>query len=604
MISISANTNADGEISNDSINGGVTPNYNLDSYYSQRYQDMRDTWEYLQDYQLSGFPANLTKWLDRQIARFKKSLKPPVVKLRYPVPGTIPNYSEPLNEEASVGFVDVMMYIANLPMVNIEEQEVRVQVPSMSLEELALLKQEWVSWYNDLNAQFREKWCLDIPKVQKGDPLYEQGYRFDVSSYDGSFVANTRCGPITAQLDLDIALNAKEFAASVQRNIAIIEEYLQFPQRLYQYKYLQQLYMKEVTDTLRKVVELTGGWLVANMKIVQDWLVFAQMIKMIIEDWEILIEGIFNVVYGCSECQSYRYNFSLSHILITLLGAVIPSPPEIIFPKIPDITVDVSDMRFSLDILLPRLEIEPVKFEYPTLPNIQLPTVDVDADFSYTLPTIPDLPKPPELPEPPRIDLMPDIELPYLPPAPELPPAPGIIADVVGLLGDLLTLVCFIIKNNIVFPNTHTGQGNESPIPAPINLMPNYGIGVAANFQPNPWPPLNHWVAQCEVLTERPMTPILPIDFAFNLGFDTQTIDLSVVDEIKTYASLDARGRIDLTYFMQKIADSINGMTARFTQTAQRSLDSINQSMHSTVDNTNQDMEEAADNASVDVESD
>lgn len=115
--------------------------------------------------------------MDRQIARFKKVLQPPVIKLRYPVFPSIPATGEPKGSEAvgasesdpvtverQVTMGDTIQYLANLPVVRLREEKVVLYVPSVSLEELAFWQKAWVAFYNDTARQMEQKWCMKIPR--------------------------------------------------------------------------------------------------------------------------------------------------------------------------------------------------------------------------------------------------------------------------------------------------------------------------------------------------------------------------------------------------------------------------------------------------------
>jgi hypothetical protein len=98
------------------------------------------------------------------------------------------------------------------------------------------------------------------------------------------------------------------FAVGIKRNLEIIDEYIYFPQRLYQYKYLKELWVKQITNQLKKIVEITGGWLVSNMQIIKDWFVFVKSLILIIKSWQILI-NLTNAQATCPTCKSYRFSF-------------------------------------------------------------------------------------------------------------------------------------------------------------------------------------------------------------------------------------------------------------------------------------------------------
>ncbi|MBR4633591.1 hypothetical protein IKO50_01155 [bacterium] len=93
--------------------------------------------------------------------------------------------------------------------------------------------------------------------------------------------------------------------------------------------------------------------------------------------------------------------------------------------KLPNITIDLTNIDLGLDIVLPEFNFQPVRINLPDIPNLpEPPTISANIKL-MNLPDIPLLPEPPELPELPSFIPQIEIELPVLPPAPELPKLPN-----------------------------------------------------------------------------------------------------------------------------------------------------------------------------------
>jgi hypothetical protein len=93
--------------------------------------------------------------------------------------------------------------------------------------------------------------------------------------------------------------------------------------------------------------------------------------------------------------------------------------------KIPDITLDMSNIHVAIDILIPSFNFQPAKIDLPNIPNLPSPPVgNIHIRFPG-LPMIPELPSPPRLPELPSFIPNINLELPLLPPAPKLPEIPN-----------------------------------------------------------------------------------------------------------------------------------------------------------------------------------
>jgi hypothetical protein len=93
--------------------------------------------------------------------------------------------------------------------------------------------------------------------------------------------------------------------------------------------------------------------------------------------------------------------------------------------KIPDLTIDFSDLNIGMDILLPVFNFQPVKIDLPSIPNLPTPPLVQLNIPNINLPQIPELPRPPQLPELPSFIPNITLELPVLPPAPKIPALPN-----------------------------------------------------------------------------------------------------------------------------------------------------------------------------------
>ncbi|MEA3304654.1 MAG: hypothetical protein U9Q15_02815 [Patescibacteria group bacterium] len=597
-ITIVGGADAAGVIAGETISGGVTPTYKMTSYTGKRMNQMFDSWDLLGEFVISGFPSAITKWVDRQIARFKKSLMPPAIKLRYPV-WQQGNALAAVIEDTSTDWADVLNYIANLPVVNIKTERIQVDLPAVSSQDLALMKKNMIDWINDIGSQMESKWCMNIPKHASGTDEYRQGYRYDFMAYgsDVETVTNEEGEEVfdaaslatlfvdegctlvdNSKFKTSLVVDASELGSSVKRNLEIIDVYLALPQTIYQYKYALEIYAKQIMDQIRQLVQITGGWFVMNMKVIQQWFTFIKMIQTIIQGWEALISIINGIVQSCSTCKSYRLD--LTTWIMELIGGMIPTPPDINFPRWPDVVVDVSGVTLEMDIRWPSLDIRPVPFDFPVLPRLNLPEIPpfkIDYNYQLALPSVPILPPPPDLPPLPSLQVLPDWELPYLDAPPKLPAAPGSIKSFLSVVETVMNIACFIYTNNIVFPATTTGKGTQDVPIWMTAIKPNFAAGIAASFVPVPFPVFDMWIAQCEVLTERPMSPVLPIDFSFN--WNIGDIDLTIVDEIVAYATVDAVIDLDPTYTFYESADRVNEMTKNFNEDLQGTLDAIQEDL-------------------------
>ena len=103
---------------------------------------------------------------------------------------------------------------------------------------------------------------------------------------------------------------------------------------------------------------------------------------------------------------------------IKLISMLIPSLPIIQMPRLPDIVLDLSDIRLGMTISVPEFDFRINPIRLPNLPLINLPAMP---SASLSLPALPILPAIPNLPDLPDLPSLPRIQFPNLPPPPKLP---------------------------------------------------------------------------------------------------------------------------------------------------------------------------------------
>jgi hypothetical protein len=96
---------------------------------------------------------------------------------------------------------------------------------------------------------------------------------------------------------------------------------------------------------------------------------------------------------------------------------IIPKIPIIKFQKLPDIVLDLHNIRLNLNISLPEFDFNTRPLILPPAPKLTLPD---SPGFSLNLPKLKILPSI-EIPELPDLPSLPSIKLPDLPPPPRLP---------------------------------------------------------------------------------------------------------------------------------------------------------------------------------------
>lgn len=71
------------------------------------------------------------------------------------------------------------------------------------------------------------------------------------------------------------------------------------------------------------------------------------------------------------------------------------------------------------------------------------------------------------------------------------------------------------------------------------------------------------FAAQCEILTERPLVPLLPLDFQARLNIGD--IDMSMIDTITLQGNVDMNANVDFTPWFRSKANEFNKITTDLT---------------------------------------
>ena len=172
----------------------------------------------------------------------------------------------------------------------------------------------------------------------------------------------------------------------------------------------------------------------------------------IVKSWQPIIDIFRDADAQCAVCQNQRY--TLDYFKFKLLSALIPTLPIIVFPKWPDIVLDLSDVRMGININVPDFDFRVTPLRLPNLPSLSLPsspTLSLSLPGLLTLPPIPDLPDLPDLPSLPRISLPP------LPPPPKLPKIFGAVSIVTNMIKLFQKVKC-IYQKSFLIPEWQVGD--------------------------------------------------------------------------------------------------------------------------------------------------
>jgi uncharacterized repeat protein (TIGR01451 family) len=461
------------------------------------------------NFRIPGFPAVLTDWLDRQTEEVVNKLTDlPDIYFLYPDPTSIvgmvvpqetgqqtnKNEVKPATElpkpKKWTSFRQVLSYINSIPLVQIESREVLIKIPALTQKEIEKVQNDAKQWLVDTRAE--------IDRIK------------EVWSCDKESKYQTICD--------SLLIDSTDLIKSVEKNIEVLEKYKELPRKILAWRNITAKYVTQIICFLDAVMKFTGGYITKQQQRIEAWIEMIRKVKQTINDWKAIVDLTIDYQASCDKCSTARLTLME---LIMKLFAVLPSPPVIPFPKLPDIYIDVSKIQVGLKVLWPDIKFRPEPLIIPKLPRIMLPDIPT---VRIVLPAIPVIPAPPDIPlELPDIPMLPFPNLPDIPPPPKVPNFPVSIKVVVSILQKVIRILCLIKKGLI---------------PVSETLLKSH----------------------IEQLTERSLTPLIPLDLGFKIQLPPIQYEYLDRIEISTFINfqLDFSGIYD---FVQKIADMANAIS-------------------------------------------
>ncbi len=326
------------------------------------------------------------------------------------------------SNETLSGIKEVYEFVGNIPLVDIESETIQVNIPWIDETELNRTILNWKltsqSW-QDERQRAAEQWSL-WKACDKETPAEQE-----------------RC---ERENDIRNKLYLQSWAliSSLEQNIAILEEYKKFPERLASLINIREVWLWQILYNIEILSNLMWDWLKKNGQRFKAWVELYILIKAILKSWQLFIDVFIGYEAECQECKNERQD--LQDFIFQLISVVLPTPPIIEFPSWPDIILDFHNIRAWMTIYLPDFDISLRPIVLPTLPDLFLP------EFPELWATLPSLPLLPiyTLPELPDLPVLPAIELPHLPPPPQIPQIFGSVEIVLDIMKLIIKTMCLI----------------------------------------------------------------------------------------------------------------------------------------------------------------
>jgi len=466
-------------------NSGGFNNYNLGSYEVSSSFDS--------NIQVPGFPSIFTEWWKRQKFEITQMLDLPDIYLILPDLSSIASSFVPSTSWSGLkstdlnGLSKVLTLVNSLPIVNIKVTPVTLVVPSLSQEEFLKYKEEAELWLKNVKAQWdeiREDWV-------------ENGFNLEVQGID-------------------------ELIANVEANIQTIDEYLELPMKIIEYRQAIVLLVEQIVCWIDAIVSYFGGYVFLNMERVEAWGQFVKDVIDAFKSWKALFQVAIDYQDSCGSCKTQRG--SLMELLMKLF-VFIPDIPIIDLPKLPDIVLDISQIQAGVEFTIPELDFKAEPMILPDIPSLDLPGLPT-IGVALEIPSIPLLPNPPDLPDLPELPSLSLPDLPDIPPPPEVPSLDAEIEVALKVIGNIIRIVCLV------------WQG----------LMPT---------------PENQLKTKMEDLTQRPLDVVFPFDVS--ASFSSSSISFDFVQRIEIIARMNLSAETTfIVDAVQQVADVWNVLPTAF----------------------------------------
>lgn len=341
----------------------------------------------------------------------------------------------------------------NLPIIEIKRPVIEIKIPYLTMREVRAISADMDLWLQDLQKECDRVDWLD------------QNCNVSFQCADG--VPQAECD---AQREIaeKVSVDLSALKQSIETNKKILKSYFNLTKILAGWDKQMAEYIDGIICYLDTITDIIGGWFYRNKIRFEKWVELFYTMQAIFNNIQKIFDIIKDFNMKCDVCKASQcsMNFNAWQILFSL----IPTPPVIKFPRLPDITLDLSKIKVKLSVEIPKLKLLPQRIKFPKIPRLTLPDVP---NINITLPGIPILPELPELPKLPPLPGIPKIELPDLPPPPKLPDIFSNLSSILKTIDKLLWIYCIVVKRGaFVYPEAKVKNYIEAITLRGKNLMP------------------------------------------------------------------------------------------------------------------------------------
>jgi hypothetical protein len=331
-------------------------------------------------------------------------------------------------------------WFEQVPLIKVNTRNVTVQVPYIFNDDLTRYTAQLRDYEKQLQTQLKE-WERFIADASW------------LCSREQTAAEKDACNRQIANYS-DVSTKIWQLQTSIRKNLNTLQAYKRFPLELQQWLTVSQRYITEATDTIQWITNDITAWLNTNATRFEKYVDAIILMIGAVKTWQVLIDFSTSWKSKCGQCTVDNYDY-----YSCTLGLLCPKLPILPIPpfRLPNIYIDLSQIRLGIDVLLPNIHFVPKTITLPALPELPTPpTINVDLTvgawakitWSPNIPSIPELPAPPRLPELPSFIPSIDLNLPILPPAPKVPRLSPSITSTLKVLWLVGKIMC-IVKNGI-----------------------------------------------------------------------------------------------------------------------------------------------------------
>lgn len=323
---------------------------------------------------------------------------------------------QPLDENPSL--IERLSHeLSQYPFINVREETIEIPLPNMGKEEWNALRERSIKWKDD-NKKVLEQKAADtavfIEKKAKTLPAEI------ASSWKAAALADLERAVGAIEVEMDRVFT------QLEANVEILEVYADLPTQLDELTTQTVEFMLEVKDAATDIQAFYDGWWGENLARLDEWTAMKDTVVEMLEAWEEIPKTFLEFTDTYWTCVVDRGTQSNWYFRLFVSYKF----PTIQIDMNPDVTLDLSDVKVGLEVIIPELDVRRVDVlkainlpdpneiiglefagslenprvldgfgvDFGPIPAIPEGLLDVELAIDLEIPELPMVPAPPEVP--------------------------------------------------------------------------------------------------------------------------------------------------------------------------------------------------------------